>query len=246
MRAFGAAHTGLSPFATTQAGFNAIVNTLKPETSKTIEGGLALPHRRRPGRPRRLLCEVRQPLIGTSAGAGIVGNPTILANAGSVTSKGIEAAATWRLTEAWSIYGSYAYNDSTYDDDVLGPTGAVAQPIAGKTTTDTPKHLLNAQVSFRQSGWFADLAAHYTSKRFFTYTNDQSVPSYTTVDLTAGYRFEGEGLLRDLEIQVNVTNLFDKNYISTIGSNGFGYSGDSQTLLTGAPRQGFVTLRKQF
>ena len=39
MRAFGAAHTGLSPFATTQEGFNAIVDTLKPETSKTVEGG---------------------------------------------------------------------------------------------------------------------------------------------------------------------------------------------------------------
>ena len=129
---------------------------------------------------------------------------------------------------------------------MLGPNGAVAQQIAGKTTTDTPKHLLNAQVSFNQAGWFADLSAHYTAKRFFTYTNDQSVPSYTTVDLVAGYRFEGEGLTRGLEIQVNVTNLLDKSYISTIGSNGFGYSGDSQTLLAGAPRQAFVTLRKQF
>jgi iron complex outermembrane receptor protein len=29
--------------------------------------------------------------------------------------------------------------------------------------------------------------------------------------------------------------------VSTIGSNGFGNSGDNQTLLAGAPRQVFVT-----
>jgi iron complex outermembrane receptor protein len=31
-----------------------------------------------------------------------------------------------------------------------------------------------------------------------------------------------------------------------MGSNGFGYSGDSQTLLTAAPRQAFITVRKRF
>jgi iron complex outermembrane receptor protein len=52
-------------------------------------------------------------------------------------------------------------------------------------------------------------------------------------------------VLKDLSLQVNVTNLFDKQYISTIGSNGFQASdptGTAQTLLTGAPRQLFVTL----
>ena len=90
------------------------------------------------------------------------------------------------------------------------------------------------------------LAAHYTSERFFTYTNDQKVPSVTLVDLSLGYRFQGDGWTKGLEVQVNATNLFDKTYISTIGSNGFGYSGDSQTLLTGAPQQVFVTARKTF
>jgi iron complex outermembrane receptor protein len=44
---------------------------------------------------------------------------------------------------------------------------------------------------------------------------------------------------------LNVTNLFDKQYISTIGTNGFQASdpnGTAQTLLTGAPRQFFLTL----
>ena len=259
MRAFGAAHTGLSPFATDQAGFDVIIGktklaggktlTLEPETSKTVEAGwrFQFPNPAITGVAAVYYVKFDNRLIGTSAGAGIVGNPTILSNAGGVTSKGFETAATWKITEDWSLFGSYAYNDSTYDDDVKDPsTGAVTHAISGKTTTDTPKHLLNAEIAFDRDGWFAKLGAHYTSKRFFTYTNDQSVPAYTTVDLSAGYRFEGEGVLKGLEVQANVTNLFDKSYISTIGSNGFGYSGDSQTLLNGAPRQAFVTVRKQF
>jgi iron complex outermembrane receptor protein len=66
------------------------------------------------------------------------------------------------------------------------------------------------------------------------------------VDLTAGYRFDGPGVLGGTELQVNVTNLFDKTYIGSIGTNGFGYSGDNMTLQAGAPRQVFVTLRKDF
>ena len=47
-------------------------------------------------------------------------------------------------------------------------------------------------------------------------------------------------------IEGRVTNLTDKKYISTIGTNGFTASGDNQTLLAGAPRQFFVTLRRGF
>ena len=49
--------------------------------------------------------------------------------------------------------------------------------------------------------------------------------------------------MRTAEIQLNATNLFDKAYVSTIGSNGFGNVGDNQTLLSGAPRQFFATLK---
>lgn len=246
MRAFAAAHTGLSPFATTQAGFDAIRNTLQPETSQTFEGGW----RYRAGGFQGVLAayyvKFEDRLIGTSAGAGIVGNPTILSNAGSVTAKGFEAAGTFDLNEDWSLFGSYAFNDSTYDDDIRNAAGVVTQRISGKTTVDSPKHLLNAEVNFEHDGWFATLNVHHVSERYFTYTNDKSVPSTTTADVSFGYRFQGEGLQEGLEIQANVTNLTDESYVSTIGSNGFGYSGDNQTLLTAAPRQAFVTLRKRF
>ena len=56
-------------------------------------------------------------------------------------------------------------------------------------------------------------------------------------------------MLRKLSLQADVTNLTDKTYFSTIDSNGFtasDTSGTTQTLLLGAPRQFFVSLKAQF
>ena len=83
------------------------------------------------------------------------------------------------------------------------------------------------------------------SERFFTYTNDKSVPGRALVDATLGYRVDA-GLSQPIELQLNATNLFDKKYVSTIGSNGFGNSGDNMTLLAGAPQQIFFSVKVGF
>jgi iron complex outermembrane receptor protein len=118
-------------------------------------------------------------------------------------------------------------------------------PIRGKTVVDTPKHLLRGEIAYDSDTFFGRVGANYMSKRFFTYTNDQSVPSRVLIDATLGYRFNA-GLRSPIELQLNATNLLDKDYVSTIGSNGFGNSGDNQTLLAGAPQQFFATVKVGF
>ena len=67
------------------------------------------------------------------------------------------------------------------------------------------------------------------------------------VDALIGFRLNSDNrFLNGLAIEGTVTNLFDEEYVGTIGSNGFGLAGDNQTLLAGAPQQFFVTLRKDF
>jgi iron complex outermembrane receptor protein len=89
----------------------------------------------------------------------------------------------------------------------------------------------------------------YTGEPYYSYENDGGrVDSNTVVDLALGYRFSG-GWLEGLEVQGNVTNLFDEDYISTIGSGGFvarDPTGAAQTVLTAPPRQVFVTVKKAF
>ncbi|MBJ7417407.1 MAG: TonB-dependent receptor, partial [Niveispirillum sp.] len=188
-------------------------------------------------------------LLALTLGPGIVGNPSSLQNVGGVSTRGIEAGATVEVTDAVSIVASYTYNDSTYDDNVLGANGAVTAATDGKTVVNAPKNLLRGELKYDDGNLYASASAAYTGKRYYTYLNDASVEGYTLAEISVGYRFEGNAWLEGTELQANVTNLFDKEYVSTIGSNGFTNSdptGTSQTLLAGAPRQFFVSLKKQF
>jgi len=246
MRAFvSSATTG--PFATTQAGFNGIRSTLKPETSKTIEGGGRLRSGGLQLSAVGYFIDFSNRLLSFANGSGIQGNPPTLNNAGSVHSYGAEVSAFYRIVRPLSLFASYSYNHATYQDDVKNAAGAVLTATAGKTVVDTPEHMVKGEVVYDDGHVFARAGADYLSKRYFTYLNDQSVPGRVLVDASIGYRFgEDAGALHGVAIEGSVTNLTDKRYISTVGTNGFTASGDNQTLLAGAPRQWFVTLRRGF
>ncbi len=245
-RAFTAAATS-GPFATTQAGFDAIRGQLKPETSKTVEGGYRFGAEGLRGVVSVYYVDFSNRILATTTGAGIVGNPVVLANVGSVRSVGVEAGLTWKIIRPVTLTASYAYNDSTYRNNVVNALGVVTQAIQGKTVVDSPNHIANVELAYDQNGFYARANANYMSKRYFTYSNDQSVPGRVLVDGKIGYRFTSDNrLMNGLGIEASVTNLFDKRYVSTIGSNGYGFAGDNQTLLAGPPRQGFVTVRKDF
>lgn len=246
MRAFASSAT-TGPFSGTQAVFDAIRDELKPETSDTFEAGVRYRMNGFQGVLAAYHVEFKDRLFGVPVGAGILGNAPALSNVGGVTAKGVEAAVNWEFSEYWSLFSSYAYNDSTYDEDTLNGAGtAVVARTAGKTTVDTPKHLFKADLGYDNGAFFARISLNHTGKRFFTYENDRSVPKYTVADLAIGYRFSGSPWLEGLELQLNVSNLFDKKYLSTINSNGSPLRGDSQTLLPAAPQQAFVTVRKSF
>lgn len=239
-RAYASATT-TGPFSTNQTGFDAIRNTLKPETSDTYEVGLRYNTPRFNGVLGAYLVNFNNRLLSAAAGPSIVGSPSILQNVGSVRSIGIEAAGDLKLSDAFSLFASYSYTDATYRDDVFNVSGVLLAAIKGKTVVDAPKHMFRGELSYDRDGAFFRLGANWMSKRYFTYTNDKSVDGRLLVDASLGYRFTDKA-----EIQFNVTNLFDQQYLGTINSGGTGNSGDRQTLLVGAPQQFFVTLKAGF
>jgi iron complex outermembrane receptor protein len=246
MRAFvSSATTG--PFATTQAGFDGIRNTLKPETSKTGEGGVRLRSGGLQLSAAGYYIHFADRLLTFSNGSGIQGNPPTLNNAGDVESYGAEVSAFYRVMRPLTLFASYSYNKATYQDNVVDAAGTILTATKGKTVVDTPEHMAKGEIVYDDSRVFGRVGADYMSKRYFTYLNDQSVDGRVLVDASIGFRFgDGFGFFRGFAIEGSVTNLTDEQYISTIGTNGYTASGDNQTLLTGAPRQWFVTLRRGF
>ncbi|MFN4135983.1 MAG: TonB-dependent receptor domain-containing protein [Novosphingobium sp.] len=245
-RAFQASTTA-GPFSSTQQGFDAIRNTIKPETSDTYEAGLRYSTGVINASLAGYYVNFKNRLLVIPTSIGIVGATNALQNVGSVRALGIEAAVDVRLPGGFGAFASYSYNDTTYRDDVVITTGGTTtiRPTAGKTVVDTPKHLLHGELSYDSPTFFGRVGVNYMSKRFFTYLNDQSVPGRALVDATIGYRLD-IGQRQPVELQLNAVNLTDKRYVATIGSNGFGFSGDNQTLLAGAPRQIFATVKVGF
>ena len=239
-RAFASATT-TGPFSTNQVGFDAIKGTLKPESSDTYELGARYSDPVFNGVIGVYLVNFHNRLLSAASGPSIVGSPSVLQNVGSVRSVGFEAAGEAKLGGGLSLFASYSYTDAKYRNDVFNVSGVLLAAIKDKTVVDTPKHMIRGELGYDKGAVFGRIGVNYMSKRYFTYTNDRSVPGRAIVDASLGYR-----LTDGIEVQLNATNLLDKQYIATIGSGGFGNSGDRQTLLVAAPRQVFVTLKAGF
>jgi iron complex outermembrane receptor protein len=247
MRAYQVAGTGLSPFATTVAGFDAIKSTLKPETADSFEAGWRTAAKLYEGTLTMYAVNFHDRLLGVAAGSGIQGNPTILANVGGVRTYGLEASLSLRLMPGLTWYNSLSESHSTYQDDVV--SGGVTVATKGKHVTDAPDTMLKSILGYDNGTVFGHFGMDYMSKRYYSYTNDASVGGRTVFDLGAGYRVKNLSLLKEGTVQLGVTNLLDARYVSTIGSNGFVNSdptGTAQTLLVAPPRQFVVTFGGKF
>ncbi|OZA75789.1 MAG: hypothetical protein B7X77_06760 [Caulobacter sp. 39-67-4] len=250
MAAYVSAATS-GPFASqNQAAVDYIAKTLNPETSKTIELGARYRTDRFQGVAALYHVTFEDRLLAASTAAPILGLPAVLSNVGGVETSGVELAGEYKLTDNWSLYGAYTYNQSEYQDDVLNGSGVVVARTAGKEVVNTPKNIFKGEVKFELAGFYSKLGVAHTGERYYTYENiGGQVDSTTVADLTLGYRFDGETWGKGLEIQANITNLTDEDYISTIGSGGFVNSdpnGTTQTVLTAPPRQFFVSIKKTF
>ena len=250
LRAYKAAAMEDSPFASTQAGFDATKGQLRPESATTIEGGW----RYRDHGDGALEASVtayhvqfKNRLLAIQEGSAIVGNPAVLANVGRVRTNGVEAGLAWTPVRDWRWWNTVSFNDSRYEDDFVDDGNAVA--TSGKQVVDAPRLLANSSLRYDAGPWFGQLGAHYTSKRYYTYLNDNSVGANTRWDASVGVKGAAVGMLKSWRAQVSVANLFNARYVAAIGTNGFVTSdpnGTAQTLLVGAPRTAAVTFAGDF
>jgi iron complex outermembrane receptor protein len=247
VRALIGSATGTSPFSATQAGFDAIKDSIAPETATSFEMGYRFRMNDMEGVVTAYHVSFDDRLLAIQQGSAIIGAFNALANVGSVTSKGIETGIDWQLNDQINWYNSASYNLSKIDDDYV--TGTTRVNTSGKTVVDSPEWMFNSEVGYEVDKTFAKLHLKFTGEREYTFLNQGNVDGFTVVNLSAGYRFGQIGMIKELTAQIDIANLLDEDYISTVGSGGFGNSdlaGTAQTLLPGAPRQMFFSVKAAF
>ncbi|QJU58037.1 TonB-dependent receptor [Sphingomonas sp. AP4-R1] len=254
-------------FTGSQAAFDAFADQGKPESSWTYEVGVRTNRTFDNGISlnaqvnyyhvdfsNRLLAIPTNP--GGIAGSGITGGTSTLVNVGDVKTDGVDAAFTVRVGSHFSLYNAVSYNLSKYQSDYTSTASGIGAasdtciggflvtggivPTCGKQLPGTPKWM-NKTVATVSAGIFElQGIGDFVGRRFSTYSNDASVPSYFMISGRIGARLpEGTLPLKKMELSLNVTNLTKKKGWSTVS---VGSATNSWSAYPIAPRQWFVTL----
>ncbi|MCE3264965.1 MAG: tonB-dependent Receptor Plug domain protein [Pseudoduganella sp.] len=235
MRAFEPGVYG--QFSQSQEAFDLGANRLRPETSRTADAGVRF---QRSGLAASLglyATSFRNRLLSVATCAGVVGCPNTVVNVGRVSARGAEAALHWTLQRHWSWFNSLTFNDARYRSDYFDQGQLV--PVSGKRVVDSPRLMWHTEAAYDDRKWFARLAGKYTGPRYYSYTNVGRVPGFAIWNLSGGYRWQS------WQLQLQVVNMFNKRHFATIGSNQFvatDPAGTFATLLTGAPREIFISI----
>jgi iron complex outermembrane receptor protein len=245
-----------SPWGETQAVYNASTPSLRPETSWTEEAGYRWNSKGTSLQTSYFHVNYANRLLVNSVGNGITGAASQLANVGGVTTNGMDAAFTQQLGLGFTYYNAITWMKSAYDQNVSYFNSTTNQTAIyltqGKIVVDTPEVLYKCALDWHQhkSGTFAHLGSDYMSTRYFTYTNDGSVPGGFRTELGAGYVRPKAGAFQDLKLQINASNLLNAQYYSVMGTNGFiasdPLSVSNNTLQVGTPRAVYGTFNVRF
>ena len=257
-----------------QAAFDLIAAKGQPETSWTYEAGLRTKHALDFAGLTSIEAQINYfhvdfsnrllaitPSVGGIAGSSISGGTPALFNVGAVKTDGVDAAFTLRFGPRFSLYNAVSYNSSVYQSDYSSTSGNGASaatgtciggiavvngvvPTCGKQVPGSPRWM-NKTVATLNYGMFeAQLVGDYVGRRFATYANDTSVPSYFLASLRLGVELPAPLIhVRKAELSLNVTNLFDTQGWSTVS---VGSANNTYSVYPIAPRQVFGTLAVGF
>ncbi|MDB5518320.1 MAG: TonB-dependent siderophore receptor [Tardiphaga sp.] len=144
--------------------------------------------------------------------------------AGKVRSRGVEVDVTGKLTDSWSMIGSYAYTDARVTDDPT-LTGKALQNVALNTGSLYLVYDFGTALPGRLR---VGAGAHYVGDRPGDALNTFVLPSYVVADAFATYETKYETL--PVIYQLNVKNLFDNVYYPSAVSQFFVAMGDARRV----------------
>jgi catecholate siderophore receptor len=154
-------------------------------------------------------------------------NPAITLQTGSTRSKGFELGLTGNITSAWQVMGGYAYQNAYIDSDTNAAKAGAKVPLV-------PRHTVSLWNKYQITpAWGAGLGVIHQSDIYAAIDNSVTLPDYTRVDAALYFKIS-----KDVRAQLNLENLFDRQYYPNANSN--------NNITPGSPRAVRVTLAASF
>lgn len=205
---------------------------LDPVTGTNIEAGIKGEYFDGRLNASAAVFQINQKNLPVALTQSVCRNPSLpcYSQAGEVRSRGAEFEVAGALTPSWQVMAGYTYNVSTYlKDSDAGPAGT-------RYDTQSPRHLLKLSTIYKLPGalnqWRIGGSIRTQSAMRTTFGVRQK--GYSVVDSVISYQAN-----RNLDLRLNVYNIFDKYYYQTIGS-----TQDNNHF--GAPRSVLLTAKYTF
>jgi iron complex outermembrane receptor protein len=145
---------------------------------------------------------------------GLAGAAAAYVNIGGVVYKGVEGQLTWAIGNGFAVYGNGSSNKAEAQD-------------SGKNIANSPDMTAALGLLYNDGPWSASLIGKRTGS-VHQVDYDAAKPAayalyktaaYTNTDLSVAYRFHTVGMgIKNLKLQFNVFNLFDKQEITSIAA----------------------------
>jgi catecholate siderophore receptor len=146
---------------------------------------------------------------------------------------GVALGLTGAITDHWKVYANYTYLDSKVLQSVSNftkdTTGIDAQK--GEPLTFTPKHAASLWTVYDLAhGFQVGYGLTIQSKQYLaSAAGAPTAPGYTVQRAMLGYKVN-----KELNLQLNVNNLFNKEYLTRIRNNGWAEPGDGRVAIVSA------------
>src|SRR2546425_2122945 len=144
------------------------------------------------------------------------GGRTTYKNASKTRRRGVEAQWDADLGYGFSGYASYTRLSAKFASDAT--TGLPPMPVpAGSRLPGVPQSNAYVELAWARSDWFgfsAALEAQYSRKVYVNDRNTDAAPSYTVLNLRAG--FEQVAAAWTLREFVRVNNIGDRDYVGSV------------------------------
>ena len=216
---------------------------LEPETAENVDVGLRYVGERFTASIAYydIQFENRIVFLDAESSAGpnyLIGTNGTYFNAGGIESNGIEATATYALSETLSFYGSYTNNESTYLGSGDAAVDAASGIVAGNNVINMPEQMAVLAGNWVSGPYVAGVSAKYTGERYVRFDNTWKADGYWYIDIYAGV--DGEALtdaLTGLSFDFVVNNATDERFLSSMPGN---------AAWLGAPRTISITVSADF
>ncbi|MDD2450820.1 MAG: TonB-dependent receptor [Sulfurovum sp.] len=166
-----------------------------------------------------------------------------LSNA-SAESKGVEIESGISY-DTLDLYASVYYNSYEFKNNINSATNNTLQS-KGNQIPNTPAFGVKFGALYNIGDFRIMPTMKYSSKRYGDVEHKEQVDSYTTLDLGIEYRKKNVYNNMNLQIALDIQNIFDKKYIGNINNSLDDSKDGSTTYYQGAPLSAMLSLKLSY